>query len=51
MQRLRSMDENELSYKIIGIALKMHTTLGPGLLESVYESALASELICWLMTK
>lgn len=38
------MDENELSYKIIGIALKMHTTLGPGLLESVYETALAHDL-------
>ncbi|GAB1446601.1 GxxExxY protein [Flammeovirgaceae bacterium] len=39
------MDENELSYKIIGPALKMHTTLGPGLLESVYETALAHDLI------
>lgn len=38
------MDENELSYKIIGTALKMHTTLGPGLLESVYETALAHDL-------
>lgn len=38
------MDENELSYKIIGVALKMHSTLGPGLLESVYETALAHDL-------
>ncbi|MEQ9415885.1 MAG: GxxExxY protein [Cyclobacteriaceae bacterium] len=38
------MDENELSYKIIGVALKMHSALGPGLLESVYETALAHDL-------
>jgi len=38
------MDENELSYKIIGVALKLHSTLGPGLLESVYERALAHDL-------
>jgi GxxExxY protein len=38
------MDENELSYKIIGAALKVHTALGPGLLESVYETVLAHEL-------
>lgn len=38
------MDENELSYKIIGVALELHKTLGPGLLESVYETALAHDL-------
>jgi len=38
------MDENELSYKIIGIALKLHTSIGPGLLESTYENALAFDL-------
>jgi GxxExxY protein len=38
------MYENELSYKIIGVAIKLHATLGPGLLESVYESALAHDL-------
>jgi len=38
------MNENELSYKIIGAALKVHSKLGPGLLESVYETALAYEL-------
>jgi GxxExxY protein len=38
------MTENELSYKIIGAALKVHTSLGPGLLESVYETVLAHEL-------
>ena len=39
------MTENELSYKIIGTALELHKTLGPGLLESVYETALAHDLI------
>jgi len=39
------MDENELSYKIIGAALEAHRVLGgPGLLESVYEEALFMEL-------
>lgn len=38
------MNENELSYKIIGAAMELHKTLGPGLLESVYETALAYDL-------
>ena len=38
------MNENEISYDIRGAAFKVHTTLGPGLLESVYEIALAHEL-------
>src|SRR5699024_11619385 len=38
------MTENEISYKIIGIAIELHKTLGPGLLESVYEKALAYDL-------
>lgn len=38
------MNENDLSYKIIGIALELHKTIGPGLLESVYENALAYDL-------
>ena len=38
------MNENELSYKIIGAALKVHRVVGPGLLESAYENALAFEL-------
>ena len=39
------MTENELSYQIRGAAYKVHSKLGPGLLESVYEAALAYELI------
>ena len=34
----------ELSYKIIGYAIKVHKALGPGLLESVYEECLKYEL-------
>ena len=38
------MTENEISYKIIGLALELHKSLGPGLLESAYENALAYDL-------
>lgn len=34
----------ELSHAIIGCAIRVHTTLGPGLLEAVYEECLCSEL-------
>ncbi len=37
------MDINELSSKIIGSAIEVHKTLGPGLLESVYEECLCHE--------
>ncbi len=36
---------NELSYKIIGCAFKVHSTLGPGLLESTYQTCLEYELL------
>ncbi len=39
------MDINELSYKIRGAIFSVHKELGPGLLESVYEAALAYELL------
>lgn len=38
------MLEAELSYKIIGCAMKVHSVLGPGLLENAYEECLAYEL-------
>lgn len=38
------MTENEISYKVIGVALELHKALGPGLLESAYEATLAYEL-------
>jgi GxxExxY protein len=38
------MTTNEISYLIRGAIFEVHKTLGPGLLESVYEAALAHEL-------
>jgi GxxExxY protein len=38
------MHENEIAKEIVNAAYKIHTTLGPGLLESVYEATLAYEL-------
>jgi GxxExxY protein len=34
------MTENELSNKIIGLAIEVHSALGPGLLESAYKECL-----------
>lgn len=39
------MDINDLTYKIRGAIFKVHQSLGPGLLESVYEAALMYELL------
>jgi GxxExxY protein len=38
------MTENEIASQVVDAACKIHTTLGPGLLESVYEAVLAAEL-------
>jgi GxxExxY protein len=38
------MHENEIAKETVNAAYKVHTTLGPGLLESVYEATLAYEL-------
>lgn len=38
------MIENELSNKIIGLAIKVHNNLGSGLLESAYEECLFYEI-------
>jgi GxxExxY protein len=35
---------NELTEKVIGAAMEVHRALGPGLLESAYETCLAREL-------
>lgn len=38
------MKENDITYKIRGAIYKVYNTLGPGLLESVYEAALCYQL-------
>jgi len=37
------MTENEIAKEIVDVAFKVHSTCGPGLLESVYESIMAHE--------
>ena len=34
------MKENDLAYKVIGLAIEVHNVLGPGLLESAYQECL-----------
>lgn len=38
------MTENDISKIIVNVAFKIHTTLEPGLLESVYEAVMTHEL-------
>jgi GxxExxY protein len=38
------MDENEIAREIVDAAYQIHRKLGPGLLESVYETVLAFDL-------
>lgn len=38
------MRKNDLTYEIINCAYEVHSFLGPGLLESVYQRALVHEL-------
>jgi GxxExxY protein len=40
----RSRTANELSHEIITAAMKVHSALGPGLLESTYQACLQHEL-------
>ncbi len=38
------MTENEITYKLRGAIFRVYRTLGPGLLETVYEAALKHEI-------
>ena len=43
--RIKKDEEiNQVTQAIIGAAIAVHRTLGPGLLESAYEACLVSEL-------
>lgn len=39
------LSEDELANKIIGIAIQVHSALGPGLLENAYKQVLAKKLM------
>ena len=41
---MATFKNDPLSYKVIGCALEVYKTLGPGLLEKVYQKALMKEL-------
>jgi GxxExxY protein len=43
-KKTKNISENEISKIIVDISYKIHTQLGPGLLESVYETILDYEL-------
>lgn len=38
------MTENAIAKEVVDVVYRVHTTLGPGLLESVYETILANQL-------
>jgi GxxExxY protein len=44
-KKIEAMELNEITKTIIGCAIEVHRTLGPGLLESAYEECLIFELL------
>jgi GxxExxY protein len=42
-QEVSELGNEELSSRVIGAAIAVHTALGPGFIESLYENALAIE--------
>jgi GxxExxY protein len=43
-KKIKKMEINQITEKIIGCAIEVHKNLGPGLLESAYEECLYYEL-------
>lgn len=39
------MHENEIAHKVIGLAIEIHSELGPGLLERAYEECLYYKIV------
>ena len=39
------MPDNEITHKVIGLAMDVHTKLGPGLLESTYKECLFYKIV------
>ena len=44
MKNKQTIKDGDLTYRIIGCAMRVHTELGPGLREKPYENALSIEL-------
>ena len=44
LRKSGSLKDEELSQRVIGAAIEVHRSLGPGFLESFYEEALCIEL-------
>ena len=44
-QLIENTRHQDLTYKVIGAAIEVHRTFGPGLLESIYEDCLKEELL------
>lgn len=44
MKNLTKSKINQLAYEIVNCAIEVHSTFGPGLLESIYEECMESEL-------
>lgn len=42
--KLKNMEINQITHEILDSAYKVHTALGPGLLESAYKTCMAYEL-------